>query len=94
MAPNRKDDNEKENQEIYRIVENLIEQIIPDLIERILTKTSQRIPKPETSVENAIAKKASQFLKLVGTFNGMTDGYDFLCTVEAMFLTMNTHEEV
>ena len=89
MAPTRKDGNEKENQGIHTIVENIIEQLVPDLIERIIAKTEQRIP----FKEDGITKKANQFLKIVGNFDGMKDGYDFLCTVEAMFITMNIHDE-
>lgn len=89
MAPIRKDDNEKENQGIQTIVENIIEQIVPDLIERILAKTGART----NSTEEGITKKAAQFLKIVGNFDGIKDGYDFLCTAEAMFITMGIQDQ-
>ena len=89
MAPTRKDDGEKENQSIHAIVENIIEQIVPNLIERILEQT-----KPRTqAADDGIGKKAGQFLKIVGNFDGLKDGYDYFCTAEAMFITMNVQEE-
>ena len=89
MAPARKDESEKENQGIHTIVESIIEQIVPDLIERILAQTVSRAQLGGEGIN----KRAGQFLKVVGSFDGLKDGYDFLCTAEAMFITMNIQEE-
>ena len=90
MAPVRKEDSEKENQGIHTLVENIIEKIVPDLIERILAKS---VPQRITSAGDGITKKANQFVKIVGNFDGKKDGYDYLCTAEAMFITMDIDEE-
>lgn len=81
MAP-RRDEEEKENTSLQLLVEKTIQQLLPALIEQITTKNRD-------SREDDNCRKSHQFFKLSGSFDGTKDGYDFLSTAEAIFLTTN-----
>lgn len=84
--PPRRDDEEKENNSLQLMVEKTIEQLLPTLLEKITSRN-----KINNDEDNS--RKSYQFLKLAGTFDGNKDGYDFLSTAEAIFLTNGMFEE-
>lgn len=89
MVTRKEDDNDKENQSTQKLVEKMIQQLIPGIIERIVSETNSN-RKDEN--ENVTSRVNNRFSKLVGPFAGSQDGYDFLCTAEAMFLTLDIKE--
>lgn len=84
MAP-RRDEEEKENTSLQLLVEKTIQQLLPALMEQMTTKNR------DTHGEDS-SRKPHQFFKLSGSFDGTKDGYDFLSTAEAIFLTTNIED--